>query len=125
VLPELVQVTAGAARAIASALEHFVVDEARMRDNLHASHGLPLAEAVSMALAGHVGKPRAHALIEGAVRDAMAHGRPPLADVLCEMPEATEWIPPDELRRQLAPEHYLGVTGAFIERALKRYEAGS
>ena len=121
VLPELVQATGGAARAIASALEHLVVNEERMRENLQAGHGLPLAEAISMALAGHVGKARAHALLERAVHEAVAQDRP-LADIVSAMPEVTEWISPAEIRRRLMPENYLGAAQTFVTRALEKYE---
>src|SRR5439155_7339951 len=42
-LPELVQLTAGAARAMADGLEGLVVDAARMRANLDLTHGLIMA----------------------------------------------------------------------------------
>ena len=46
-LPELVLLTAGASRAIATVLEGLVVHETRMRENLERTHGLIASEAVT------------------------------------------------------------------------------
>ena len=54
---------------------------ARMRTNLDATGGLIMAEAVTMALAGKIGKSDAHHLVEAASRQAVA-GKTSLRDVL-------------------------------------------
>ena len=55
----------GAAHALADAMAGLTVDTARMRRNIDALQGLVFAEGVSMLLASHIGKSRAHALLEG------------------------------------------------------------
>ena len=70
VLPDVVLVTAGGARATAEALEGLSVDTGRMRANLDATGGGLLAEAVAMALAEAIGKHEAHACVAAGCRRA-------------------------------------------------------
>src|ERR1019366_5159350 len=71
-LPMLQLVTSGALAAIVDIAEGLEVDAARMRVNLDASHGLIMAEAVTMALAEKIGKSEAHHLVEAASKKAVA-----------------------------------------------------
>jgi 3-carboxy-cis,cis-muconate cycloisomerase len=116
-LPELVRLASGAARAIAEALEGIVVDTGRMRLNLDITGGAVTAESVAMAVARHIGKREAHALIEAASQRAAAQGRP-LADVLAEDPAVTRHLSREEIGHQLAPEQYTGSAEAFVDRVL-------
>ena len=63
-----------AASALAEAMAGLTVDTARMRANIDALRGLVFAEAVSMRLARHLGKSRAHALLETLSRRVVAEG---------------------------------------------------
>jgi len=119
-IPELVIVAADAADALADALEHLVVDPARMRANLDASGGLVLAEAVAMQLAPHVGRQEAHALIARAARRA-ADDRRSFAEVLSEDPEVARLLDRRAIDEALAPDRYLGSTSAFIADVLARH----
>mgnify|MGYP003694090181 CR=1 FL=1 len=65
-------VTSGALAAIVDIAEGLEVDAARMRQNLDATKGLIMAEAVTMALAEKIGKSDAHHLIEAASKKAVA-----------------------------------------------------
>ncbi len=65
-------VTSGGLAAIVDIAEGLEVDAARMRTNLDATHGLIMAEAVTMALAEKIGKSDAHHLIEAASKKAVA-----------------------------------------------------
>jgi len=67
-LPEIFRLTAGALHQMATIVPHLEVDAARMKLNLDATQGLIFAEAVSMALASHIGKSAAHTLVEAASR---------------------------------------------------------
>ena len=116
-LPELVRVTAGSARAMADVLEGLVVDPARMRENLAATCGLALAEAVTMALAVSWGKSNAHARVEEACRRAIAERRD-LVDILSEDPAVTAVLDRPALERHLNPERYLGAARTFVDRIL-------
>jgi 3-carboxy-cis,cis-muconate cycloisomerase len=107
--------TGGAAAAVREALEGLEVRPERMRENLD---GLVLAEAVSTALAGRLGRLEAHELVEEASRRAVAAGRS-LGDELADDPRVE--LPAAELARLLDPDSYLGSADAFVQRALDRY----
>ncbi len=62
-----------------------------MRANLDITHGLIMAEAVSMKLAEKIGKAEAHALVEEASKKAAARKRH-LKDVLLEDEAVTSKI---------------------------------
>jgi 3-carboxy-cis,cis-muconate cycloisomerase len=119
VLPELLLLTAGAARTLADVLDTLKIDAARMRQNLDLTNGLVLAEAVTMALALRMGKPDAHARVEEASRRAARDGVS-LAEALAADPEVRRHMPRDEIERYLRPEAYLGAAHAFVERVLAR-----
>ncbi len=121
-LPELVLLTAGASRAIATALEGLVVHETRMRENLECTRGLIASEAVTMALAAHVGRSEAHRLVENAAHQAQAAGGT-LADALATDPAVTRHLTRAEIDRHLSPEHYVGAARALVERVLARSTA--
>jgi 3-carboxy-cis,cis-muconate cycloisomerase len=119
-IPGLVVLTADAAAAIADVLEHLVLDPARMRANLDASGGLPLAEAVAMRLAPRLGRQEAQALVERAARRAAGERRT-FADVLAEDPQIAAILDRRAIDETLAPENYLGSTSAFIADVLARH----
>lgn len=118
-LPDLVLVTAGATRAMAEALETLAVDTERMRANVELTRGLVLAEAVTMALAVHLGKSEAHQRVEEATRVAMRDGST-LAEALMSDPQVTQHLTRAEIHERLSPEAYLGAARAFVERVLAR-----
>ncbi|HKW55633.1 MAG TPA: 3-carboxy-cis,cis-muconate cycloisomerase, partial [Stellaceae bacterium] len=120
-LPELVILTAGALAQLADAIAGLEIHPERMRDNLDATHGLIMAEAVTMALAPKLGRLAAHERVEAACKRALAEGRH-LRDVLAEDDAVTAELGPDGLDRVLDPRHYLGSAAALIERALAARE---
>ena len=104
--------TGAALRLARQALDGLVVDKARMAANLEASRGLILAEAASFALAEHMPRPEAQALVEAACAEASQSGRH-LMDVLAEKtPAPLDWA---GLRD---PAGYLGAADALIDRIL-------
>src|SRR5271156_5060611 len=82
-LPEICLLSAGALSHATQVVAGLEIHESNIARNLAATHGLPLAEAVAMALAKHIGRLPAHDLIEQASRRAMKEARP-LGDVLKE-----------------------------------------
>ena len=115
--PALELVTSGALRAIVDIAEGLEIDADRMRVNLALSHGLIMAEAVSVALAGKIGKAQAHQLVEEAARKASKEERH-LRDVLTDDKRITAKLPAAEIAKLFEPEAYIGVAGEFIDRLL-------
>lgn len=99
--PGLFMSAHGAVNALADAAAGLNVDTARMRRNIDALQGLVFAEGVSMLLATHIGKARAHALLEAWSRQAVAE-RTHLLDValaaVAADAELRDKVPPDALR---------------------------
>jgi len=117
VLPELVQLSAGALAHMAETIGGLEVDVARMRSNLDATNGLIMAEAVSMSLGVQLGKQAAHHLVEAASRRALAEKRH-LRDVLADEPTVLQHLKPADLDRLFDPLAYIGVATALIDRVL-------
>ncbi|AEK61907.1 3-carboxy-cis,cis-muconate cycloisomerase [Collimonas fungivorans] len=88
----------GALSALNEAVAGLQVDAARMLRNIDALQGLVFAEAASIYLAGAIGRPQAHGLMEQLTQRAVADGRQ-LAEVVLEAVKADE-----RLRDQLDPE---------------------
>jgi 3-carboxy-cis,cis-muconate cycloisomerase len=111
-LPQMATATGAALRLAAAALDGLAVDTARMAANLEASNGLILAEAASFALAGHMPRPEAQALVKAACAEVTESGRH-LMDVLAEKSEAPlDWAGLKD------PAGYLGAADALIDRIL-------
>ena len=121
VLPELMRLTGGAARAIAEALDHLVVDDSRMAASLELTHGLILAEAVVVRLARDLGRLNARTIVDDACRRAAAAKRL-LADVLMDDPRVAAILAPDAIRECLTPAAYLGQAEAFVDRVLTEWD---
>ena len=116
-LPTLMLVTSGALTAIVDIAEGLEVDAARMRANLDASHGLIMAEAVTMRLAEKIGKSGAHHLIEAASKKAVADKKH-LRDVLIEDPGIAAQLDADHIAKLFEPMAYQGASQALIDRLL-------
>jgi 3-carboxy-cis,cis-muconate cycloisomerase len=116
-LPEICTLTAGALSHLIQVVEGLELDAARMRANLDATDGLILAEAAAMALGEHIGRPRAHELVEQASRRASAQGHH-LRDVLAGDPQVQAHLSSDDLDRLFDPLNYLGLAERLVERAL-------
>jgi 3-carboxy-cis,cis-muconate cycloisomerase len=117
VLPELAILTAGALSQTADAIAGLELDPARMRANLELTHGLIMAEAVTMALGAALGRLEAHHLVEAACRRAIAERRH-LRDVLADEPAVASRLDGPALDRLFDPTGYLGVAEALIDRVL-------
>jgi 3-carboxy-cis,cis-muconate cycloisomerase len=116
-LPMLQLVTSGALAAIVDIAEGLEVDAARMRVNLDASHGLIMAEAVTMALAEKIGKSEAHHLVEAASKKAVADKKD-LRDVLTRNTRVAAHLSADKLAKLFEPMAYQGVSQVLIDRLL-------
>jgi 3-carboxy-cis,cis-muconate cycloisomerase len=121
--PALELVTSGALRAIVDIAEGIEIDAGRMRENLDLTHGLIMAEAVSVALAGKIGKQAAHKLVEEASKKAVKEKRH-LRDVLSDDKHVTTKLGKAEFAKLFEPENYMGMAGDFIDRLLGSIKIG-
>jgi 3-carboxy-cis,cis-muconate cycloisomerase len=117
-LPEVFRLTANALDRTLEIARGMHVDSAKMAANLKASLGLPLAEAVSVALAAHVGRERAHDLIQQASQRAVGAGRH-LGEILQEDAEICKHLNASDIERLMDPGDYLGSSRIFISRVLR------
>ncbi len=117
-LRDLFVLSAGSLEKLREILAGLEVDPARMRENLHATLGLPLAESLVMALAQKIGRAEAHHRVEAVSRLAQASGRQ-LAEVAKAEPAIAGNISAEEIDRALNPGAYLGCSDAMIEAALQ------
>jgi 3-carboxy-cis,cis-muconate cycloisomerase len=85
--PQLFLSAHGALQALNDAFAGLRVDSERMLANINALQGLVFAEAASIYLAGAIGRPKAHSLLEQLTQQTVASGRD-LGGVLREAVEA-------------------------------------
>jgi 3-carboxy-cis,cis-muconate cycloisomerase len=116
-LPEIFRLTAGALHQMAAIVPHLKVDAARMRHNLDATHGLIFAEAVTIAMAPHIGKAEARNLLEEAIQQTRKSEKH-LREVLSQNPIVTQHLTAAELDQLFAPENYLGISGVWVDRVI-------
>jgi 3-carboxy-cis,cis-muconate cycloisomerase len=116
-LPEIFRLAAGALHQMTTIVPHLEIDAAHMRRNLEATNGLIFAEAVTMAMAEHIGKSAAHSLVDEASKKARQSGKH-LREVLAENPRVTEQLSPVELDRLFDPKNYLGASEEWVDRAI-------
>jgi 3-carboxy-cis,cis-muconate cycloisomerase len=116
-LPQIFRLTGGAFHQMAVTVPHLVIDTERMRGNLDATQGLIYAEGVVVALAGHLGKPAAHALLESASKQVRESGKH-LREVLSQSQAVKEHMNAADLERLFVPENYLGAAEEFTDRVI-------
>jgi 3-carboxy-cis,cis-muconate cycloisomerase len=119
-LPEICLLSAGALSHLTFVVASPEIFVSKMTADLDLTRGLILSEAVSMALALHIGKQPAHEIIERASRRAIDSGSH-LLDVLLEDPEVTRHLSAIEIRRLLDPANYTGMALEGIDRVLEKY----
>ena len=128
-LSDLLALTGSAAAWSADLLAGLRPDAARMRANLDAARGLPLAENVTALLAPALGRLPAHDLVTRAARRAAERGTG-LADALLDDDQAAELLAGagvgrTELESALDPGAYLGASAEFVRAALAaHHQAG-
>jgi 3-carboxy-cis,cis-muconate cycloisomerase len=124
VIPEAFRLTSASISYATEVVEGLKVNADRMQANLDATRGLPLAEAVSGALASKIGRIEAHEVLRKAVDRAVTEKRP-LADVLKEMPDVKTHLNDVEIDGLLDARNYLGSTQRLISRVLGEDDADS
>ena len=125
-LADLLRLTGSAASWAVTLLSGLRVDAARMRANLDAAGGLPLAEHVTALLAPELGRLTAHDLVAVASVRAAEEGTS-LPDALLAEPAAAAalqaaGIGRADLDEAVDPAGYLGASAEFIRRALTAHQ---
>jgi 3-carboxy-cis,cis-muconate cycloisomerase len=121
-LPEVFRLTATALDRTLDMARGMRVDPEKMAANFRARRGLPLAEAISVALADHIGRERAHDLVRRASQSADAAGRH-LGEIFGEDPGIHEHLSASDIERLMNPGNYLGSARKFIARVLGEDDA--
>jgi 3-carboxy-cis,cis-muconate cycloisomerase len=119
-LPEILKLTGGALLRTADLIDGLEIEAKRMRQNLDATGGLILTEAVMMSLGERIGRGEAHHLLEAASRKALAERRH-LRDVLASDEHITRHLDEAALKRLFDPLAYLGSAEQFVDRTLAAY----
>jgi 3-carboxy-cis,cis-muconate cycloisomerase len=125
-LSELLRLTGSATSWLVSLLSELLVDERRMRANLDATGGLPLAEHVTAMLAPALGRLAAHDLVAAASDRAASQGISLAEALLSDRAAATTLrqagIGAAELADATDPAGYLGAAAEFVRRALVAHD---
>jgi 3-carboxy-cis,cis-muconate cycloisomerase len=120
-LPELFCFTAGAVEGVRAAVVDLEIDSVRMRANLDLTNGLIMAESLTLALAGKLGREEAYHIVQEVCQQVVASGKT-LRQVVQEERRIQEHLSSEEIDLALDPENYLGSTDALIDRALAAYQ---
>jgi 3-carboxy-cis,cis-muconate cycloisomerase len=123
-MADLLRLTASAAAWAAELLAGLSVDADRMRENLNATGGLPMAEHVAAVLAPALGQLEAHDLVRDASARAARLHISLHAALLDDPTVARAGIGSDDLTAALDPAGYLGTAAEFVRRALAAHRAG-
>jgi 3-carboxy-cis,cis-muconate cycloisomerase len=120
-LADLLRLTGSAASWAAELLGGLEPDPGRMRRNLDAAGGFPMAEHVAALLTPALGRTAAHELLAEASAAAVAEGRT-LGDALLDRLDtgrlAEAGITPGQVTAALDPAGYLGAAAEFVDAAL-------
>ena len=122
--PALALVTSGALGAVADLAQGIEIDADRMRNNLDITHGLIMAEAITIALSAKISRPEAHTLVEAASQKAVTEKRS-LQNVLDQDPQVIAHLPGPVLGRLFEPMSYQGTAQTFIDRLIGTLKAGA
>lgn len=116
-MPECFILTGGLLERLAGVLENLHVDTGRMRQNLEATGGLVLSEAVMLRLAEVMGRGPAHHAVTELVHRAEEEGRS-FFSTLEDDPTVRRALGDDGLAALRDPATYLGQATALVDRLL-------
>ena len=121
-VPEAFRLASASVAYAIEIAEGLKADAARMEANMEATLGLPLSEAVSVALAPRMGRVAAHDLLRRAADRALTE-KTRLSDVLKQMPEVKAHLTDAEIDALLDARNYLGSAQRFIARVVGDQDA--
>ena len=120
-LPELMTLVGGALAQSEALVRDMQVFPPKMRADLEITHGLIMAEAVTLALAEFIGKADAHHRIEALCRQALDTSCS-LQSVLENDPQVSEHLSADRLTQLLDPTTATGSSALFVRQVVARYK---
>ncbi|MFQ5838743.1 MAG: adenylosuccinate lyase [Thermoplasmata archaeon] len=116
ILPHVTVLVDDIIHKMAEVFENLRVMEDRMVENLEATKGLVMAEAVMIALTRKgMGRQQAHELVRRLSRKAKEGGRG-LKETLLEDENITSLLSEKELEEAMDPRNYLGASGEIVDR---------
>ncbi|HBM3274645.1 3-carboxy-cis,cis-muconate cycloisomerase [Klebsiella oxytoca] len=120
-LPELITLVGGALTQSEALVSDMQVFAHKMRADLEMTHGLIMAEAVTLALAEFIGKAEAHLRVEALCRQALDTSRS-LLSVLENDPLVSEHLSASRLTQLLDPATATGSSALFVRQVVARYK---
>ncbi|MVT05044.1 3-carboxy-cis,cis-muconate cycloisomerase [Enterobacter sp. 10-1] len=120
-LPELITLVGGALQQSVDLVRDMQVFPQKMRADLDMTHGLIMAEAVTLALAEFIGKADAHHRVEALCRQAIDQSRPLLA-LLESDPLVSQHLSASRLTQLLDPTTATGSAEIFVRQVVARYK---
>ena len=121
VLPELLMLAGGVLSQSEQLISGMRVDERQMRANLDVTHGLIMAESVTLALAAFVGKQEAHHIVEALCHRAVDEQRPLLSLLEADL-RISQHFSSTQLATLLDPSGATGSAEHFVRQVLARYQ---
>ncbi len=116
-LPEALMLCSAALSWAIDLLDRLEVHVDVMRANVDKTNGLIMTERYTMALSQRMSKLEARKLIDEAVKQVFATGRP-IADILSGMPSVTAHLSSEEIASLGAPENYVGASAEMVDNTL-------
>lgn len=116
-LADIVQLTAGAVQQACIVTNWLEVDAAKMRSNIELTNGLIYAENISLALAEHIGKADAHALMETLCKEAVEQ-KIHLKELVERNGTVIKYLSQVQIDDLFDPENSTGICDSFIDRVL-------
>jgi 3-carboxy-cis,cis-muconate cycloisomerase len=120
-LPELITLVGGALAQSEALVRDMQVFPHKMRADLDMTHGLIMAEAVTLALAEFIGKAEAHHRVEALCRQALDRSCS-LLNVLENDPLVSEHLSASRLNQLLDPATAIGSAELFVRQVVARYK---
>ncbi|HHR3263403.1 TPA: 3-carboxy-cis,cis-muconate cycloisomerase [Klebsiella aerogenes] len=120
-LPELIMLVGGALAQTDMLVREMQVFVHKMRADLDITHGLIMAEAVTLALAEFIGKAEAHHRVEALCRQALDRNGL-LVDLLAADPLVSQYLSRERLNALLDPATATGSAERFVRQVLARYQ---
>lgn len=120
-LPEIVSLCGAALHQLNIVMQGLQVNTEKMRSNIDVTHGLVMAEAVSLALAKHIGREAAHHICEEACALAVQTNSH-LMDILKANKLCNAHLSDTDIETCFDSLTYTGESSAFVEKVLATHE---